>query len=294
MPPAMPETADAPAAAAPPPPRRFETSHEGSFGGQRVAYRCIAGETRLPDAEGNPRASIFSFAYLAESERPEARPVIFVFNGGPGSASLWLHMGGDGAAARRRAARRAPAGAGPYRVADNPLCLLDRADLVFIDPPGTGFSRTMGTMKPEEAWGVEQDAELVADFIKAWLSTNRRWASARFLCGESYGTTRAISVAGKLAGQLSAMAFNGVVLISAILDFHTARFERGNPLPDACFLPTYAMTARHHGLVEAPGSRRLPRATRAASPPSATCPRCSPEAGCRRPSAPACSPRPRG
>ncbi len=137
-------------------------------------------------------------------------------------------------------------------MADNPLCLLDRADLVFIDPPGTGFSRTMGTMKPEEAWGVEQDAELVAEFIKAWLSTNRRWASPRFLCGESYGTTRAVVGRGQAAGQLAAMAFNGVVLISAILDFHTARFERGNPLPDACFLPTYAMTARHHGLVEAP------------------------------------------
>ncbi len=251
----MPETSDAaapPPSPPAPPPRRFETRHQGHFGGTDTAYRCVAAETRLPDAEGNPRASIFSFAYLAESERPEARPVIFAFNGGPGSASLWLHMGAMGPRRVAVPPDAQPAGSGPYRVEDNKLCLLDRADLVFIDPPGTGFSRTMGTMKPEEAWGVEPDAELVGEFIKAWLSANRRWASPRFLCGESYGTTRAVAVAGKLSGQLAAMAFNGIFLLSAILDFHTARFERGNPLADACFLPTYAMTARHHGLIQAP------------------------------------------
>src|SRR5690606_16565283 len=109
------------------------------------------------------------------------------------SASLWLHMGALGP---RRVVLPSDASApmpAPYTVRDNEHCSLDASDLVFIDPPGTGFSRTLGKMKPQEAWGLEIDAELVADFIKAWLTTHKRWASPRYLCGESYGTTRAIA-----------------------------------------------------------------------------------------------------
>lgn len=238
------------------PPATFETSHSGVFHGAATEYRCVAGELHLPDAAGKPKASIFSFSYLADSPDPAARPVMFVFNGGPGSASLWLHMGGVGPRIIKVPSDAGFAGSGPYTVIDNALCNLDRTDLVFIDPPGTGFSRMLGEHKPEEAWGLDADAELVAAFIKAWLTRHRRWASPRYLCGESYGTTRAVAVAGKLTGGLSGVAFNGIALISTILDFHTTRFEKGNIAPDVCYLPSYAATALYHGrITPAPASR---------------------------------------
>jgi carboxypeptidase C (cathepsin A) len=243
-------------AAVPAPPRRFESSHAGRFHGVDIAYRCIAAETPLADEAGKPRAGLFSFSYLAEGAEPAQRPVTFMFNGGPGSASLWLHMGVFGPRRIVVPGDASHPGGGPYRVEDNPLCALDRTDLVFIDPPGTGFSRTADGVAPDSAWGVEADAEIIADFVKAWLTAHRRWASPRYLSGESYGTTRAVAVAGRLSGGLAGVAFNGIALISAILDFHTARFQAGNPLPDACFLPTYAATALYHGAVPAPAGGR--------------------------------------
>ncbi|MCW3477017.1 S10 family peptidase [Limobrevibacterium gyesilva] len=252
------EPTSAPAApTAPPPaaPASFETRHDGTFHGTGLAYRCLAAETHLPDAKGEPRASVFSFSYLVDDAAPETRPVTFVFNGGPGSASLWLHMGALGPRRIVVPSDGTPAGSGPYGIVDNELCNLDKTDLVFVDPPGTGYSRMLGAAKPEDAWGLDADAELVAEFIKTWLTVHRRWASPRYLCGESYGTTRAVAVAGKLAGGLAGVAFNGIALISAILDFHTARFERGNPLADVSFMPTYAATALHYGLATAPDGR---------------------------------------
>jgi carboxypeptidase C (cathepsin A) len=246
------ETPDEPV----PAPRSFETQHSGTFHDRAISYRCVAGETHVEDADGKPRASVFSFSYLAESDDPSRRPVTFAFNGGPGSASLWLHMGALGPRIIKVPGDGTAAGSGPYQVVDNALCLLDIADLVFIDPPGTGYSRMVGKAKQEDAWGLDQDAEIVADFIKAWLTRHKRWASPRYICGESYGTTRAVAVAGKLAGGLAGVAFNGIGLISMILDFHTARFEKGNPAPDACFLPTYAATALYHGAIApAPAGR---------------------------------------
>ncbi len=224
-----------------------ETKHSGIFHGKTVAYRCLADETTLNDAEGKPRVGLFSFTYLADSDAPAQRPVTFVFNGGPGSASLWLHMGAIGPRIVKVPSDAQAAGAGPYKVEDNTLCNLDLTDLVFIDPPGTGFSRMLGEAKLAEAFGLEADAEIVADFIKAWLTQHKRWASPRYLCGESYGTTRAVAVAGKLSSMLAGVALNGIALISTILDFHTTRFEKGNPLADACFLPTFAATALYHG-----------------------------------------------
>ncbi len=236
------------------PPSVFETRHDGVFHGSSLSYRCLAAETHLPDADGNARASVFSFSYLADTPDPVSRPVMFIFNGGPGSASLWLHMGALGPRRIETPSDATPA-RHPAPVADNDLCSLDITDLVFIDPPGTGYSRMIGVAKQEDAWGLEQDAEVVAGFIKAWLTSHRRWASPRYLCGESYGTTRAVAVAGKLATGLAGVAFNGIALISVVLDFHTVRFERGNPLPDVSYLPTYAATALHHGCVNAPEGR---------------------------------------
>lgn len=225
----------------------FETAHSGTFHGESVAYRCIAAPATVP--LGEHTAEVWSFSYLADCEDPADRPVVFCFNGGPGSASLWLHMGALGP---RRVVMPDTelAGAGPHPVVDNDLCCLDIADLVFIDPPGTGWSKVAGEAKPADAWGVEADAKLFGEVIKDWLTRHRRWGSPRFLCGESYGTTRAVAVAHGLMGRLSGVAFNGIGLISAILDFHTARFEPGNLLPDVCWLPTYALTALYHGRVQ--------------------------------------------
>jgi carboxypeptidase C (cathepsin A) len=239
----------------PAPPRSFETSHTGIFHGTTIDYRCIAAEAHLSGTDGKPRASLFSFSYLAASETPTARPVLFIFNGGPGSASLWLHMGALGPRRVVVPGDGGLAGNAPYTVIDHPDCLLDTADLVFIDPPGTGYSQAIGDAKPDAFWGVASDAEIIGDFIRHWLTAHQRWASPRFLCGESYGTTRAVAVAGRLAGDLAGIAFTGIVLISAILDFHTARFEPGNPIADAAFLPTYAATALYHGRAAAPHGR---------------------------------------
>ena len=233
-----------------PPPKRFVTHHKGSFHGAKLNYTVTAGETHLTDADGKPRASLFTFAYIRDGAGdPAKRPVTFLFNGGPGSASLWLHMGAFGPRRIVVPGDGTGAGVGPYTVVDNPLCPLDQTDLIFIDPVGTGYSKVLGEMKPEEAWGLDGDAGIIGDFIKRWLTEHKRWASPRYMAGESYGTTRAVAVAGKLQGGLAGVAFNGLALISVILDFHTARFEKGNTLPDVSYLPTYAATAHHYGLV---------------------------------------------
>jgi carboxypeptidase C (cathepsin A) len=237
-----------------PEPKRFVTHHEGVFHGAKVAYSVIAGETHLKDKSGRPRASLFTFAYLAKSDNdPSERPITFLFNGGPGSASLWLHIGIFGPKRVVVPGDASFPAAMPSPVEPNPLCPLDITDLVFIDPVGTGFSRALGEAKPEDFWGLDSDAALVADFIAQFLSEHKRWASPRFLGGESYGTTRAVAVAGKLQSNLSGVAFNGLALISVILDFHTARFEKGNVLPDVSYLPTYAATALYHGRVKPDG-----------------------------------------
>ena len=240
----------------PAPPKKFTTKHSGSFHGKKVAYAAIAGETHLKDAAGKPRASIFTTAYVKDGERdPTRRPVTFVFNGGPGSASLWLHLGVFGPKRLVVPSDGASAGVAPYPFVDNALCPLDLTDLVFIDPVGTGYSRAIGEAKNEEFWGLDADATTIADFIRQWLTDNKRWGSPLYVAGESYGTTRAVAVAGKLHGGLSNVTLNGLALISVIIDFHTARFEKGNPLPDACFLPTCTAAAIYHGVLKKPANR---------------------------------------
>jgi carboxypeptidase C (cathepsin A) len=237
-------------------PKQFVTRHEGTFHRTSVSYRAIAGETHLRDKTGKLRASLYTFAYLADTDKdPADRPITFLFNGGPGSASLWLHMGAFGPKRVVVPGDASYPAAAPYRIEPNSLCPLDITDLVFIDPVGTGFSRALGETKPEDFWGLDADAALVADFITQFLSEHRRWASPRYLGGESYGTTRAIAVAGKMQSTFSGVAFNGLALISVILDFHTARFEKGNVLPDVSYLPTYAATALYHGRVKPGGDR---------------------------------------
>lgn len=232
-----------------PEPRSFVTQHQGRFGGETVRYTATAAEIYLRDENDEPTASIFSIAYTRNGvERLEDRPVIFVFNGGPGSASLWLHMGFYGPRRVDVPSEAEDDGAPPYDLAANPQSPLELADLVFIDPVGTGFSRAIGEKKNKEFWGIRQDARSVAEFIRLWVAQNKRWNSPKYLSGESYGTTRAAAVAEELQGGWTSIDLNGLILISSILDFTGARFQPGNEIPYISFLPSYAATHWYHNL----------------------------------------------
>jgi carboxypeptidase C (cathepsin A) len=230
------------------PPSVSVTRHSGVFGGQRIAYTATAGETYLKAEDGTPKASLFSIAYVKEPRDP-GRPVSFLFNGGPGSGSLWLHMGAFGP---KRVAIPSDArddGAPPFPILDNPDSLLDVTDIVFIDPVGTGFSHALGKTEPKEYWGVTADARSVAEFIRIWLGENGRWNSPKYLGGESYGTTRSAAVVNELEGRYNDVSLNGILLISTILDFGAQANVPGNEMPYVLFLPSMAAAAHHHGKV---------------------------------------------
>jgi carboxypeptidase C (cathepsin A) len=231
-------------------PVRSVTRHTGTFGGQRVSYTAIAGETFLKAEDGTARAAIFSTTYLKEPRDPN-RPVTFLFNGGPGSGSVWLHMGAFGP---KRVAIPSDArddSGPPYPIEDNPDALLDVTDLVFIDPVGTGFSHALGKTEPKEFWGVTKDAESVAQFIRLWLNEHGRWNSPKYLGGESYGTTRTAAVVNQLEGQYNDVALNGLILISTVLDFAAGADTPGNELGPMLNLPSMAVTALFHGKAQA-------------------------------------------
>ena len=233
-----------------PPPDRESTS-EGTvtIGRTRVPYRAVAGTYTMKEEDGTAKATFFYVSYTRTGVRNASqRPVTFAFNGGPGSSSVWLHMGLFGP-------RRVPLGdadtppAPPYRAIENEFSILDLSDLVMIDPVSTGFSRPVKKDEAKEFHGLEEDTESVGEFIRLWTSRNQRWESPKFVMGESYGTTRAASLAGHLTDKLG-MYVNGVVLISTILLFQTARPDPGNDLPYVLMLPTYAATAWYHGLLD--------------------------------------------
>ena len=226
----------------------FTSDHTLRLGSKTVKYKTVAGETYLRDNKDEPTASVFSVSYVDTSTSSAAqRPVTFVFNGGPGSASLWLHMGAFGPKQVITPSDASDVGAPPYTMRDNPNSLLDVTDLVFIDPVGTGYSRPLGETEGKEFYGVNEDAESIAEFIRIWLTENGRWNSPKYLAGESYGTTRAAALTEKLQGGWNGIGLNGVILISAILDFQTARFATGNDTAHLAFFPTEAATAWHHG-----------------------------------------------
>ena len=239
------------AAPAPPPsphePKSFVSEHSGTFGGVRVAYRAVAGETILKDDAGAPRAAIFSVAYLRTGVKDHhRRPVTFLYNGGPGSASLWLHMGAFGP--RRVALPDEPEddGAPPYAIVDNPETILDVSDLVFIDPVDTGFSVPLGDAKAKDFFGVTEDAKSIAAFIHQWLDDNGRWNAPLYILGESYGTLRTGAVLKELAARRHGIGLNGVILLSAVLDYQMSRFRPGNVMSYVSFLPSYAAAAWYH------------------------------------------------
>ncbi|MDP1875883.1 S10 family peptidase [Phenylobacterium sp.] len=199
--------------------KRFVTQHAGVFGGRALTYEATASETVLQDAKGVAAATLFSFSYVEKAAQPN-RPVVFIFNGGPGSSSVWLHLGMAGPRQVDFADEVNPPTVPPFALKDNPNALLDVADLVFIDPPGTGYSRVLPEGRTEDYYGVNQDALAVAKFISEWLSRNDRWNSPKFVMGESYGTTRAAALATTLmggptspSGELGAITLNGVLVL---------------------------------------------------------------------------------
>ncbi len=228
-----------------------ETQHRITINGEALDYTATAGMLPLNDPQTDEAvASIFFTAYTLNGVADTAkRPLVFVFNGGPGSSSVWLHIGALGPK-RVKMQDEGWMPAPPFRLEDNPHTWLDRADLVFIDPVGTGYSRAADADKQKEYWSLENDLKSVGEFIRLYLTRYGRWHSPLFLAGESYGTTRAAGLAGYLYDQ--GIAFNGLVLISTVLNFQTIDFEQGNDLPYVLFLPTYTATAWYH--------KRLPEA----------------------------------
>ncbi|HEU4778449.1 MAG TPA: hypothetical protein VFS58_01065 [Steroidobacteraceae bacterium] len=232
----------------PEPPRAFATAHELTIGGQRLRYRAIAGELDVSDAQGKPVARIFSTTYLRGGMADtKHRPVTFAFNGGPGSASIWLHLGVLGPKRVVVPGNAGDDGAGPIDIVANPHTPLDVTDIVLIDPVGTGYSRAINGHADKEFWGIGQDADLLANFVRLWLTKHKRWDSPKYLCGESYGTTRAAAMTRALAQEESgSTALNGVILISAALDFQGLRSMAHNGKVSQSYLPSYAATAWYH------------------------------------------------
>lgn len=198
------------------------------------------------DDQPKQKAKVFYVAYqrLDVGDDPSKRPITFSFNGGPGSASVWLHLGALGPR-RTELTERGEAPLAPYHLVDNEATWLDATDLVFIDPVSTGYSRSATGEDPKQFHGFKEDLASVGDFIRLYTSRNARWASPKFIIGESYGTTRAAGLSDYLQERYG-FYVNGIILVSSILDFSTARFAPGNDRPYPLFLPTYTAAAWYH------------------------------------------------
>ena len=240
--------------------------HSVTIGGERIWYEARAGTITMVSDEQTPAAKMFYMSYrkvLTDPERrraaverggdveslyPDAgeRPITFSFNGGPGSSSVWLHLGLFGPRRVDYADDFGNPGAAPWEVVPNDMSLLDKSDFVFIDPVSTGYSRAVGEGDAKEFHGLEGDAESVAEFIRRFIVMEDRWRSPKFIAGESYGTTRAAALSRELWSS-HGIGLNGIVLVSAILNFQTARFTIGNDLPYPLFLPTFTAIAHFHG-----------------------------------------------
>ncbi len=220
------------------------TQHVMTVDGTKIEYTATAGNMLVKDEEDRTKASMFFVAYTRNGMNPSNRPIMFVFNGGPGSSAVWLHLGAFGP-------KRVMLGKGgeplppPYRLVDNEETLLDQADLVFIDPVSTGYSRPGPGQQAKQFHGVQGDIQSVGDFIQLYASRYQRWSSPKFVAGESYGTTRAAGLSGYLQDR-AGMNLNGIILLSTVLNHQTLRFDEGNDLPYVLFLPTYTATAWYH------------------------------------------------
>jgi carboxypeptidase C (cathepsin A) len=246
-----PKPAEAAARVEPYVPQVRTTRHSGVFGGQRVSYEATIGETVLKNKDGVDEAAIVTTAYVKQPRDPR-RPVTFLFNGGPGSGTVWLMMGAFGPKRVAIPTNGTDDGAPPYPIVDNPDSILDTTDIVFIDPPGTGFSVLLPKAESKNYHGVTADAKAVAEVIRRWLGDNGRWNSPKYLGGESYGTTRSAAVANQLMNATyNDVALNGILLISTILDFGAQAEVPGNEMPYVVSLPSMAATALFHGKADA-------------------------------------------
>ena len=222
-----------------------ETTHTAKINGVELSYKATAGNLILKDESGKAKASIFYVAYTKQNENNLVqRPITFCFNGGPGSSSVWLHLGVFGP--RRLGFEEGGTPAPPYQLTDNDYSILDMTDLVFIDPVSTGYSRAAPGEDPKQFYGVEEDVKSIAHFVRLFLTRQDRWESPKYLAGESYGTTRAAALAKHLHEE-SHLYINGVILISSILNFQTLTDPQGgNDLPYISFLPTYTAIAWYY------------------------------------------------
>jgi carboxypeptidase C (cathepsin A) len=230
-----------------PEPKEFVTTHQGTFGGKLIKYKAIAGEAYMKNKDGEPVASIWSVTYKFDGPENTNRPVTFVFNGGPGSASVWLHMGFFGPQVTKvdSDASKDDGGA-PYPLVNNDNAMLDLTDLVFIDPVGTGYSRVIGKGKVEDYWGLTEDAKSIAAFIREWVTKNKKWNSPKYIAGESFGTTRAAAVNYELEGGGQEMSLNGLILISQALDYQGSTSTFDNIVSYVTYFPSMAATAWYH------------------------------------------------
>ena len=220
-----------------------ETHHEITVDGKLLKYTATAGRLPIKRGDGKIEAEMFYVAYTLDGQEAAKRPLTFAFNGGPGSASIWLHMGALGP---RKVVLQAdgfmpPA---PYHIEDNPATLLDKSDLVLIDAIGTGFSRAENAETFKKFWGIKGDIEAFSEFIRLYISRNERWSSPLFILGESYGTTRAAGIAGYLADR--GISFNGITLLSTVLNFETLRVTKTNDQPYIFLIPSFTMIAGYH------------------------------------------------
>jgi len=219
------------------------THHQISLGGKTLNYTATAGRLPLKRADGKIEAEMFFVAYTLDGQDAGKRPLTFAFNGGPGSASVWLHMGALGP---KRVVLK-PNGfmpAAPYRLEDNPDTILDHSDIVMIDAMATGYSRAANAELTKKFLGVKGDVQAFGEFIRLYLSRYERWSSPLFLLGESYGTTRAAGISGYLADH--GISFNGVTLLSMAVDFQTLEWNKSNDLPYYLLVPTFNMIAAYH------------------------------------------------
>jgi len=233
------------------------THHEIRVNGRPLKYTATTGMMPIRDAKGDTEAHIFFMAYTLDGVSDAGRrPLMFSFNGGPGSASVWLHLGALGPK-RVVMLENGEMPAPPFHLVDNEFTWLDQTDLVFIDPVGTGYSRPTKPELGKKFWNLRGDIESVGEFIRMYLTRYERWTSPLFLVGESYGTTRAAGLSGYLIDR--GIAFNGIVLVSSILNFETLSFAKGNDLPYVLYLPSYAATAWYHHKLSADLQRDLPK-----------------------------------
>jgi carboxypeptidase C (cathepsin A) len=245
-----------------PAPRQFITRHETRIRGKSISYTATAGETYITNTWGEPIASFFSFSYVKDDPIEPRRPVTFVFNGGPGSSSLWLHMGVFGPKRVVLDQEVNASNTPPFGARDNPHSVLDVTDLVFIDPVGTGFSHAVGNAKDVDFASVDADADSVARFIELWLSKNGRWNSPKYVVGESYGSVRAALLPRALMGGafytqvMRGITLDGIVLLGVTLDAGTSAPPAPSDRPDptaGLYLPSLAVTAWYHNKIDRAG-----------------------------------------